>query len=128
MEKLIEINKRDSFIFYRSFFEAINILSKKKRLLAYEVIIKYALNEESPEDLPREVLSIFTMAKPNLSANNAKFDKNTMSKKQKDDSVFENGIREKVRLPQKKHAAKMSNDLKENSLNDSDFESLLDQI
>lgn len=128
MEKQSDINKRDSFVFYRSFFEAIDTLSQKKRLLAYEAIIKYALNEEVVENLPKGVLTILTMAKPNLKANNRKFKEKTMNKKQKDNSIFEDEIREKVRLPQKKYVAKMSTDFTKNGQDHSDFESLLDEM
>ncbi len=35
--------ERETFVFYRSYFDAIELLSKKNRLLAYEAIAKYAL-------------------------------------------------------------------------------------
>ena len=36
---------RDGFLFYRSYYEAIQKLAKKDRLSAYEAIFEYALNE-----------------------------------------------------------------------------------
>ena len=64
-----EINVRGSFVFYRSYYEAINMLSKKNRLLAYEAIAKYALNQEVEENLPPQVLIVLKIAMPNIDAN-----------------------------------------------------------
>lgn len=37
---------RESFVFYRSFFEAIKNLDEKKRLKMYDLILNFALNDE----------------------------------------------------------------------------------
>ena len=50
MEK---INQRDSFVFYRSYLESIELLSIKKQLLAYKALVKYGLNQEEMENLLR---------------------------------------------------------------------------
>ena len=56
--------ERETFVFYRSYFDAIELLSKKNRLLAYEAIAKYALTQEEIQDLPPQVAIILKMAKP----------------------------------------------------------------
>jgi len=89
------------FIFYLSYFEAIETLSKKNRLIAYETIVKYALYGKEPINLPKVVLSIFTIAKPNIDANYRKYLKKGKSKSQTIDSSEEELI-EKVPLPKKK--------------------------
>ena len=58
--------ERETFVFYRSYFDAIELLSKKNRLLAYEAIAKYALTQEEIQDLPPQVAIILKMAKPNI--------------------------------------------------------------
>ena len=55
---------RDSYVFYRSFFDAIKKLSTKERLAAYETLMYYALDKVS---------IIFLMAKPQLDANTKKY-------------------------------------------------------
>lgn len=50
--------ERETFVFYRSYFDAIELLSKKNRLLAYEAIAKYALTQEEIQDLPPQVAII----------------------------------------------------------------------
>jgi len=58
-------NKKDSLIFYRSFFEAINDLPDKNQLIIYKAISDYALNFEEPQ-LTGLSKAIFTLIKPYL--------------------------------------------------------------
>ena len=63
---------RDSFIFYRSFYEAINTLPKENQLEIYNAIFQYSLNFDEIElsGLPK---AIFTLIKPNLEANRQRY-------------------------------------------------------
>ena len=61
---------RDSFVFYRSFFDAIKHLPEENRLEAYEAIFELALNgNDTTEALTAIGKAIFTMAKPQIEAN-----------------------------------------------------------
>lgn len=62
---------RDSIIFYRSFFEAIEELDECDRLRAIESIIRYGLYDEEPESGVEK--AIFLMAKPQIDANNKRY-------------------------------------------------------
>lgn len=63
--------ERESFVFYRSFFEAIaKFRSAEAKAEAYEAIAAYGLYGEEPEGLSFEADLIFGMAKPQLDANN----------------------------------------------------------
>ena len=64
--------KRDSFIFYRSFYEAINDLPEKNQLQVYKAICELSLNFEEI-DLKGIGLTIFKLIKPQLEANNQRF-------------------------------------------------------
>lgn len=64
-------DRREGFLFYRSFYEAIHSLPKKDRLSAYEAVIEYALNGTEPE-LSGAPAAVFTLAKPNLDASKRK--------------------------------------------------------
>ena len=64
---------RDSFIFYRSFAEAIKKLKNDdERLAIYEAIIDYALDGIEPniDDIPAMA---FTLIKPQIDANNKRY-------------------------------------------------------
>lgn len=63
---------RDSFIFYRSFFEAAEPLAAKDKLALFEAITKYALNGDLPELTPI-ARAMFTLIKPQLDANQKKY-------------------------------------------------------
>jgi hypothetical protein len=63
---------RDSFIFYRSFFEAIKELSPEDQASVYNAIFQYSLNGFEVE-LSGIQKSIFTLIKPQLDANNKRF-------------------------------------------------------
>lgn len=65
--------KRNSFIFYRSFYEAINELSDEQQGRVYSAIFRFALNGEEPE-LTGVEKAIFTLVKPQLEANNTRFE------------------------------------------------------
>jgi hypothetical protein len=67
------IKEKPSFVFYRSYYEAIQTLSSKNRLAAYDAIARYALYREETKDLPIRVLPILTMAIPNIDANHQKY-------------------------------------------------------
>ena len=62
---------RESFVFYRSFFDNIaKFHSAEAKAEAYEAIAAYGLYGEEPEGLSFEADLIFGMAKPQIDANN----------------------------------------------------------
>lgn len=63
---------RDSFVFYRSFHEALNNLNNRDRLLVYDAIAGYALDMTDPK-LSGIPFAIFTLIKPQLDANNKRY-------------------------------------------------------
>jgi len=65
---------RDSFVFYRSFFEAIKDLDDKKRLKMYDLIANFALNNDELEQKNGICKQLFTLIKPQISANNKRFE------------------------------------------------------
>jgi hypothetical protein len=65
-------NTRDSYIFYRSFYEAIKELPSENQLEIYNAIAEYSLNFKEIE-LSGLSKTIFTLIKPQLQANNKRF-------------------------------------------------------
>ena len=74
-------NKRDSFIFYRSFFEATKWLKIDEKAQLFDAICSYALDGEI-ENLDGTAKGMFELVKPQLDANRKRF-KNGCVKKQK---------------------------------------------
>ena len=70
---------RDSFIFYRSFYDAINELPKENQADTYSAIAKYALDQEETEltGIPK---AIFSLVKPQLDANYKKYENGKQKK------------------------------------------------
>lgn len=64
---------KESFIFYRSFYEAIDDLPDKEQLKIYKAISKLALNDEETE-LTGVANTIFKLIKPQLKANNDRYE------------------------------------------------------
>ncbi len=65
---------RDSFIFYRSFYEAAKFLPEKERFEVYTAIIELALNGNDITDSLSDIAkAIFIMAKPQIEANLKKY-------------------------------------------------------
>jgi len=109
--------ERETFVFYRSYFDAIELLSKKNRLLAYEAIAKYALTQEEIQDLPPQVAIILKMAKPNIDATIRNYNRRVKSKRQKKISDFEDKLNEEVQLPRKKSSSIIDDSFEDNDEN-----------
>ena len=65
---------RESFVFYRSFYESIKLLPKKYQLQCFDALCNYALNDEPLEKLPGTVEAILKSFKPQVDANNRKYE------------------------------------------------------
>lgn len=65
--------KRDSFVFYRSFYEAVKEIPEQEQLQAYNLMIEYALNgtELEAKGIPK---AIFALIKPQIDANTKKYE------------------------------------------------------
>ena len=70
---------RDSFIFYRSFYEAIDEIPEEHQAETYKSIMEYALNQEELE-LSGISKAIFSLVKPQLDANYRKYENGKQTK------------------------------------------------
>lgn len=88
---------RDSFIFYRSFYEAIKEVPEEAQLQIYKAISIYALEQEEIE-LNGISKAIFSLVKPQLDANYKKYEngKQTKSKVKAKDKQKESKIETNV--------------------------------
>ena len=67
--------ERESFVFYRSFHEAISeIEDKALRMDCFNAIVKYGLYGIEPEDDNPMVQMVFKLVKPQLDANNKRYE------------------------------------------------------
>lgn len=66
--------ERDSFVFYRSFYEAIVDLPDNIRLEVFTAITEYALYGKQPENLKPFARGMFTLIKPNLDVNITRYE------------------------------------------------------
>ena len=64
---------RDHFIFYRSFYEAINKLPPENQLQVYKTVMEYALNGEILE-VDAVTSALFTVIRPQIDANNKRYE------------------------------------------------------
>lgn len=67
---------RDSFVFYRSFYEAIKRLPEKEQAESFRAIMEYALNDNEPKE-DGVATAIYLMAKPQIDANNKRYQNGT---------------------------------------------------
>lgn len=65
--------ERDSIIFYRSYYEAIQGLPKEIQLEVYTAVMEYGFNGKSTEDLKPVARAVFLLIKPTIDKNNARF-------------------------------------------------------
>lgn len=59
---------RDSFVFYRSFFEAISLMPPEVQADVYPALVEYALNGKEPKGLSDIAQGVFILVKPNIDA------------------------------------------------------------
>lgn len=65
--------ERESFVFYRSFYEAISELSDEQKGVIFDAVCGYAFDKKLPEISGVEK-AIFTLIKPQIDANNKKYE------------------------------------------------------
>lgn len=65
---------RDSIVIYRSFYESIKLLPKKYQLQCFTALFEYGLNDVPFEDLPGTVEAVLRSFKPQVDANNRKYE------------------------------------------------------
>lgn len=65
---------RDSFIFYRSFFESAQMMNKTERLRFYDMLADYALNGVEPGEVKGASGVAFLSSRPSVDANNRKYE------------------------------------------------------
>ncbi len=104
--------KKKGFVFYASYYEAIQTLSVKNKLLAYEAITRYALYQDVMPNLPSRVLAILMVAMPTIDSNFEKYNKK-VAKTQKDMSEFDKIANKKVDLPLKEEVPSSMQDYDE---------------
>lgn len=80
--------ERDSFIFYRSFYESIKEIPDEQQLETYKAITEYALNGKE-EQLAGVSKAIFTLIKPQLDANLKRYLNGKQPKQKQDISKTE---------------------------------------
>lgn len=66
--------ERESFIFYRSFYEAIKCMPPDVQAEIYPAICEYALFGRMPKNLSELAKGMFTLIKPNIDVNTARFE------------------------------------------------------
>lgn len=65
--------KKESFVFYRSFFEALESMSAEQQGKCLMALADYALNGNIPSNEP-ETMMFFILVKPQIDANNKRFE------------------------------------------------------
>jgi len=66
--------ERDGFVFYKSFYRAIQkIQDKEERLKAYESIVAYGIMWQEPDEDDWDAWMVFILVQPQIDANNKKY-------------------------------------------------------
>ena len=65
---------RDSMVFYKSFLASIRLLPKKHQLQFYNALFDYGFDGVEPSGLPGGAAALFNALKPQVDANNRKYE------------------------------------------------------
>ena len=115
---------RDTLIFYRSFYEAINELPKETQAEVYHAIFEYSLNFNEVQ-LTGLAKTIFTLIKPQLEANNKRFANGNKPKVKHETSKTE---AKPKRNKSKVEANNNNNNNKKDNNNDNDIYTSFDHL
>ena len=64
---------RDSFVFYRSFYDGIKCLQKDDKLRLFETICEFGLNGNEPKGASDIINAVFQFVKPQIEKNNERY-------------------------------------------------------
>lgn len=81
---------RDGFIFYSSYFLAAKDMPPKDRLSFYDALIGYALDGSEPEEMTKLGNIAFTLCRPQIDANNRRYENGKRGGRPKKTDGFEN--------------------------------------
>lgn len=84
---------RDSVLFYRSFYDALKNIPPDDRLKVYDAIMEYGMYDRDP-DLDGVALAIFLLAKPQIDANNKRYENGCKAKKKQTVSETESNTKQ----------------------------------
>ncbi|MEE1007175.1 MAG: DUF6291 domain-containing protein [Acutalibacteraceae bacterium] len=65
--------ERNSFCFYRSFYDAVKALPKKYQAQAIDAVLAYGLDGTEPTDADGVIKAIFSLIRPQIDANNKRY-------------------------------------------------------
>lgn len=99
---------RDSVVFYRSFYDSIKNIPEEDQLKVYTAIMEYAMNDIQPE-IEGIALAIFLLVKPQIDANNKR---------------YQNGMKPKTKQPISKTEAKSKQNISENEAKEKEKENV----
>ena len=84
---------RDSVLFYRSFYDALKNIPSDERLKVYDSIMEYGMYDRDP-DLDGVALAIFLLAKPQIDANNKRYENGCKAKNKRTVSGTEANVKQ----------------------------------
>ena len=89
--------KRNSFVFYKSFYECLKLLDSNEKIELLDIMCNYAFEEKLPES-ENKLNGYFNLIKPQIDANNKKYENGCKGgrygilggrpKKEKNDDIF----------------------------------------
>lgn len=107
---------KDSFIFYRSFYEAIKELKEKDRVKIYDAICEKSLNDNEVT-LTGISNSMFTLIKPQIEANNQKYENGKKGGRPKKNREETTGFENKKAKQNQNKTLGLKNDTENKNLN-----------
>ncbi len=90
---------RDSFIFYRSFYEAIKPLQESDKAKIFDAICEFSLDNKDV-NLEGVTLGFFTLIKPQLEANRKRFESGSKAKRKQTGSKPEANQKQSASKPE----------------------------
>lgn len=94
--------ERDSIVIYKSFFEAVRLQPKEAQADIYNAVLEYAFNSIEPENISDTAKSIFLLIKPQIDANNQRYENGKKGgRPKKENEIKTNGFENSKKIKTK---------------------------
>ena len=103
---------RDSVLFYRSFYDALKNIPDEERLKVYDAIMEYSMYDNET-DLEGVAYAVFLLAKPQIDANNKRYENGCKAKAKQTGSKPEANRKQTGSKPEAKEKEKEKEKVKE---------------
>lgn len=120
---------KDSFVFYKSFYDAIKQIPEEYQLELYNAILQYSLEGIEPSNLSNIANAMFTLIKPNIDSSQSRYESSVENGKKGGAPIGNQNARKQPKNNLETTQKQPKNNLNDNvNVNDNDNDNVNDNV